>query len=279
MGSRYGLPYMGSKNSIAEKVISCLPKADNLYDLFCGGCAITHCSMLQQKYKNYYINDVNTLITKFFINCVNGKYKNKKRWISREEFFKLKDNDPYVAYCWSFGNKATNYLYSKEKEPIKRALWYAIFSDNYKLLDNLGIHIKKVTGVSYYDKYLKIKKQFRLQSLERLQSLQSLQDNLIVSNLSYEKVEIKDNSVVYCDIPYENTAKYKNIDFDNKTFYEWAYNKQVYFNENNKNCKIFISSYNISDNRFKRIKLIEKNCTLQSGGDNLKEEGVYIVNV
>lgn len=37
----YGLPYMGSKNKIAEWILSYLPKAENLYDLFCGGCAIT----------------------------------------------------------------------------------------------------------------------------------------------------------------------------------------------------------------------------------------------
>ena len=44
---RYGLPYMGSKNKIAEWVLSYLPQADNFYDLFCGGCAITHCAITQ----------------------------------------------------------------------------------------------------------------------------------------------------------------------------------------------------------------------------------------
>ena len=33
----YGLPYMGSKNKIAKNIVRLLPKADNLYDLFCGG--------------------------------------------------------------------------------------------------------------------------------------------------------------------------------------------------------------------------------------------------
>lgn len=43
---RYGIPYMGSKNAIADDIVNILPKADNLYDLFCGGCAITHCAIL-----------------------------------------------------------------------------------------------------------------------------------------------------------------------------------------------------------------------------------------
>ena len=34
---RYGLPYKGSKNSIAEKIVDYLPEAQNFYDLFAGG--------------------------------------------------------------------------------------------------------------------------------------------------------------------------------------------------------------------------------------------------
>lgn len=33
----YGLPYMGSKNAIAENIIRLLPKAKRLVDLFAGG--------------------------------------------------------------------------------------------------------------------------------------------------------------------------------------------------------------------------------------------------
>ena len=33
----YGLPYMGSKNKIAEDIISLFPAAENFYDLFAGG--------------------------------------------------------------------------------------------------------------------------------------------------------------------------------------------------------------------------------------------------
>lgn len=46
MKKLYGVPYQGSKNSIAEKIINIIPSAENFYDLFAGGCAITHCAML-----------------------------------------------------------------------------------------------------------------------------------------------------------------------------------------------------------------------------------------
>lgn len=42
MAITYGLPYMGSKNSIAKNLIKQLPRAENFYDLFCGGGSMAH---------------------------------------------------------------------------------------------------------------------------------------------------------------------------------------------------------------------------------------------
>ena len=39
---RYGLPYKGSKNAIAEWIVNALPDAECFVDLFCGGGAVTH---------------------------------------------------------------------------------------------------------------------------------------------------------------------------------------------------------------------------------------------
>lgn len=49
---------MGSKNSIAKEIVDFLPPADNFYDLFAGGCAITQAAIETEKYKNFYINDI-----------------------------------------------------------------------------------------------------------------------------------------------------------------------------------------------------------------------------
>ena len=45
----YGLPYTGSKNTLAEKIIKHLPDADTLVDVFFGCGAITHCAIVQLK--------------------------------------------------------------------------------------------------------------------------------------------------------------------------------------------------------------------------------------
>lgn len=36
----YGIPYKGSKNMIAEWVVSHVPECDTFIDVFAGGCAI-----------------------------------------------------------------------------------------------------------------------------------------------------------------------------------------------------------------------------------------------
>src|SRR5690606_33556363 len=63
-----------------------------------------------------------------------------------------------------------------------------------------------------------------LERLEQLQHLEQLQQNkLNFYSGSYEKVEIKKDSIVYCDIPYKGTGEYdKNKNFDHKTFFDWA---------------------------------------------------------
>ena len=95
---QYGLPYQGSKNAIAEKIVSLFPAAENFYDLFAGGCAITHRAMIEGRWQNYYANDID-VIPSMFNSAVKGEFKNEKRWISREDFSRLKDNDLYVSIC------------------------------------------------------------------------------------------------------------------------------------------------------------------------------------
>lgn len=122
----YGLPYKGSKNSIAKWVVSHLPGSHTFVDLFAGGCAITHAAMLSGKFEQFIVNDI-TEYPQVFRDAIAGKYRNERRWISRENFFRLKDIDPYVRLCWSFGNDMKSYLYAPETERFKKHM-HAIFS-------------------------------------------------------------------------------------------------------------------------------------------------------
>ena len=158
---KYGLPYKGSKNKLAERIVRLLPKRTHLIDLFCGGCAVSHAALLMGKYEHIHINDINWMCPTLFIDALNGKYNDENRWISREDFFRLKDTDPYVAVVWSFGNNLQNYLYSKEIEPLKKAIHYAMFFSDYSLGKELGHDLSFIDPIQDLQKrYLAVKHYF-----------------------------------------------------------------------------------------------------------------------
>nr|DAN93564.1 MAG TPA: D12 class N6 adenine-specific DNA methyltransferase [Caudoviricetes sp.] len=158
---KYGLPYKGSKNKLAERIVRLLPKRTHLVDLFCGGCAVSHAALLMGKYEHIHINDINWMCPTLFIDALNGKYNDENRWISREDFFRLKDTDPYVAVVWSFGNNLRDYLYSKEIEPLKKAIHYAMFFSDYSLGKELGHDLSFIDSIQDLQKrYLAVKHYF-----------------------------------------------------------------------------------------------------------------------
>jgi site-specific DNA-adenine methylase len=246
MGKCYGMPYKGSKNKIAEWIISQLPEGECFVDLFGGGGAITHCALLSEKWNKVIYNELNSTIADGFKKAVQGKFKNEKRWISREDFQRLKDTDPYVSMCFSFGSGCKSYCYSSEIEQMKKHIHKFLLSD---------------TVEERYDGWLNfvrdfIKQSESLESLERLKRLQSM-ERLKIFNKSYEDVEIPKNAVVYCDIPYKGTSSYKD-GFNHEKFYEWALNQPF---------KIYISEYEMPLD-FKLIASKEK--TSSFGASNSK---------
>ncbi len=58
---------------------------------------------------------------------------------------------------------------------------------------------------------------------------------------SYQDLEIPKESIIYCDIPYKDTTKYKTGWFDYEHFYNWCREKKEEWHT------IFISEYNMPD--------------------------------
>lgn len=140
-----GLPYKGGKNKLAERIVSIFPRAEHFYDLFSGGCAIAHCALLKNKFPHVHINDINPMMPQAFVKALQGGFDDEDRWISREDFMRLKDTDPYVAICFSFGNDLKTYCYGKDIEETKKALHYAIFFSSYELSDRLiGVDLRPI---------------------------------------------------------------------------------------------------------------------------------------
>ena len=318
MAENYGLPYTGSKSRIAHWVIDNLPRGRVLIDAFAGGCAITHRALLSQKWQTIIANDINRKYPQLFADAIRGKYRDERRWISREDFERLKAKDAFVACCWSFGNNLRDYMYSQAIEPYKRALHYAIVFNDFEPMQELmpevaqsvheAIHwirnthdrritaqnvivktLKRLTGDNYAHQSIQSNPLYRsirhsnkdahrlqsLESLERLQSLESLQSlqSLRVTSLSYNKIDIPEDAVVYCDPPYhackghlyEGTAR-----FDHNAFYDWCVRVS-------KTNPIFISEYSIEDDRFEIVAEKQKLTRLASVKSFNVTERLYTV--
>lgn len=284
----FGLPYMGSKNRIAKWICDILPNANTLYDLFCGGGAITHCASLSLKYNNYIVNDLNSLCIKGLKMAFNGEFKNETRWISREDFFKLKDTDYYVACCFSFGNNFKSYAYSKEIEQFKKAMHYSVvFNDNSLLAEFINTDNLNYTSDSIQERMLYLRKylhnftdfkdkRIELQNLEGLTRLQCFERSQISNNLQkdsikfysddYQNIPLTDkDAVIYCDIPYVNTAKYKHP-FDYERFYLWAEKQEI---------PIYVSEYQMPKDRFVCVAEKEKKCKFSATTNKITIERIF----
>ena len=282
----YGIPYKGSKNKIAESIIAQLPPAKHFYDLFGGGGAMTHCALLSGKYEFVHYNELNPLVFKAFKMALNGEFKNENRWISKEDFERLKDTDPYVACCFSFGNDFKTYAYGKNCELFKKAVHYSIVFDDNSLLNNyidlkdfrytsknikerrseLHSLLKKSKLNIEYGKPNQPVSQHQIW-LERLQELNIGGGGVLLSNLSYEEVPIESDSVIYCDPPYKDTNTYID-DFNHEKFYQWLRDCRE------KNQQVFISEYQMPSEFFE-VYSKEKTCLINANTTTFKLEKLF----
>ena len=312
----YGLPYKGSKNKLAPKIFELFPQKKNFYDLFCGGCAMTHYGMLHNKFEKFIINDLNPMCPTLFFDAVNGKFKNETRWISREDF--LNSNEPYVKFCWSFGNNLRCYLYGKEIEPYKKACHYAIVFDDFSLIKELcpevydvtkealnGIKNIKKRRLAFGPSVIKELKRLGdwdlvqnnplyksahwrggkldgknndLQSLERLQSLQSLESLERLERL--ERLQsLEQFSTDYQNVNiYKDSVIYCDIPYEGTGNYNGIdFDFERFYSWCEKQTEpVFISSYKMPEDRFICIATFEHRSILSATANNKVLEKVFI---
>ena len=138
----YGVSYKGSKNKIAAEVVYNIPSAPLLIDVFAGGGAITHAALLSHRFSSILANDYDCGALQLFYRASHGLIdfkEERKRWVSREDFKRLKDTDPIVRYNWSFSNGGITYLYSKDREPYKRAYHFALNCNDWTEWNAIGL--------------------------------------------------------------------------------------------------------------------------------------------
>ena len=269
---------MGSKNALAERIVALLPSASHLIDVFAGGCAITHCAMKSGKWQHVHANDINEMIVGAFLRAINGEFIGERRWVSHEEFNRVRDTDAYASICFSFGGNMSRYAYSPANEDLKRAIHYAIFFGDHKPFFKLtGIDLTPVLTIpDLRERYLTAKhlskengKRIDLEPFERLNRLNSLataftneeKKRLTIGSVDFSEVEIPSDSVVFCDPPYRESGGYsKAKGFNHDRFYDWALRQTV---------PVFISEYAMPED-FVEVAAWKKRCTMSPTSNSLR---------
>ena len=276
---RYGIPYLGSKNGIAERIVALLPTGRRFVDLFAGGCAVTHAAMLSGKWKSFLARDADWRPISLFRDAVSGVLPECSKWISREEFQERKKDNPYVRYCWSFGNNGEGYIYGKEIEPRKKAVHEAVFDGEFeglrsilpeeskaveKAVDSIPIpdwrrRMRKVFGVlSAFDRSgrkfpdgMNYSRMYCLEHIRHFLDLSGLHcafeiwktifnNNFDIVNSSYDSYEYEEGDVVYCDPPYDTKG--------GERFYNGGFDFEA-FREwlRSRDYPVYVSEYSMPD--------------------------------
>ena len=179
---------MGSKNRIAKEILPIIlkdRKPDQWYvEPFCGGCNI-----IDKVEGNRMANDVNKYLIAFLESLSQGWLPPEN--ITEEEYLKIKNNIDsyeekivgYVGFQLSFGAMWFS-SYRKDSQGIR----------NYsrEAFNNVKKQSSKLRGIRFYNK-------------------------------NYWELEIPDNSIIYCDPPYEGTIQYKENkkQFNYNQYWNW----------------------------------------------------------
>lgn len=206
--------YMGSKARIAKDILkvmqSDINKADCFVDMFCGGG-----NLLQYVNAKYIIaNDISPYVIAFLKRIqregCDWLPKNNKEF-TKEDYKYVKNNKEmydksmlgHIGHNLSFGGK-----------------WFGGWCSNSEGKDYV------------WGGYKNAIKQYN-----------NLKDkNILFYSLNYDEVPLLNNCVIYCDIPYKNTTRYKT-DFNYDKFYEWCRKLK----KENNNITIYVSEYDMPD--------------------------------
>lgn len=281
MARHYGIPYMGSKQKLVDKLIPFIlkrhPNATAFYDLFGGGASASLYTVLKYPHLDVMYNERSKAIGNL-VKHLKDSGEIPFDFVTRSEFESKYEGDDWFAgvlqTCWTFGNNQKSYLYGMPIQDFKEELSKLVMTgegdipylEKFIVEFNQKEYGKKVSGRIFlntqryktpYQRRIVLSRQIpnigQLQHLARLERLEQIKNMPGISTLgvsigtSYDEVPILDDAILYCDPPYEGTAEYREGGFDHKKFYDWVM-AQPY--------PVYVSSYKISDDRLKLVKAI-----------------------
>ena len=281
----YGLPYKGSKNIIAKRIVAALPSGTNFVDCCCGGGAIVQAATLSGKFKTVTGYDINKsiigLLQATMLDFGKIDYENFPV-VSREEFFAAIDrnetlNDFLIQYTCSFGSNGKDYLWGESKIKYKTLMHNAIAlptmdQRRQALRDFVGCLVKdqlseaKLENLMHIDQALILNRFHKVENTMRSRKSKTKLDFVCGSmfDIPFEKYD-----VIYFDPPYAGTNGYNRNKFDFIRF------RTLLQDLKDMGKTVFVSEYNQPAEGFTEVASFIKMMTINAKGNRLVQEKLF----
>ena len=205
------LKWSGSKDTQSNEIIERIPDVENYYEMFVGGGSVfLKLLETENNIKNYYISDINEdLINIYRMIQLNPKdliKSYKEHYIN----FNSSDIQHRKDYFAMIRTQYNDLHFSSDFYWIMRTTTNGMPRYNKKQEFNNSCHFSR-SGM-HYDK---------VETLINKYNKLFNNNNVSFSCIGYDDIDIKENSVLYLDPPYENTKGMYFDNFRNDDFIGW----------------------------------------------------------
>lgn len=281
----YGLPYQGSKNAIAERIVAELPTCERFCDCCCGGGAILQAAVLSGKYKVVHGYDINKaiigLIKATMIDFGSINYDNFPP-VSKQQFYEARDRnatleDWLIRYTCSFGFKGQEYLWGEsrikyktlmhnavslptleERRSAMRDLMSAIVKDNLSIDDIKNLqHNEQLTNLN------------RFHVVENSMRECKTGTKLAVFCKSMFDIPFENYDILYFDPPYQGTTGYNRSPFSHIMF------KSLLSALVQSGKHVYVSEYECPCEGFREVASFKKQMTLKCDENRVATEKLF----
>ena len=282
----YGLPYKGSKNAIAERIVSALPSGTNFCDCCCGGGAISQAAALSGKFKTVTGYDINkAIIALLDATMVKGgviDYEHKVLPVTKSEFYESRDRNETLddflnRYIASFGFNGMEYLWGDNRVALKtlqhRAISAPTLDERRESIRDLLNRICK-SNLSDSD----LRNLCNVEQATNLMRFKNVEDCMQSSKIktklqficsSMFDIPFEKYDVLYFDPPYSGTKGYNGLPFSQLMFKTLL---QVLIAQGK---TVFVSEYQAPDTGFVEILAVKKMMTQDSKRNITVQEKLF----
>lgn len=273
-----GLPYKGSKNTIANQIVAQFPRAHSFLDACCGGGAVLEAAYLSGKFDRVEGIDIDegivTLLNAVFHAFGKIDYEHKQL-VTAERYKEAVQNratleDAVDRFIASFGFNGYDYQWGEKRRHLKylvhqamtlptlderRTAFHSFIRDLIKSGtvegDRWSIELSEIKNLGHTEQATNL---CRLQKVEQtmLDASKNNGTELVISKKSMFDIDYGPYDVIYFDPPYADTKGYDKAKFDFDRFHSLIDGLV------DSGKAVYVSEYKAPTSKFTEILAVEK---------------------